>query len=85
MGWKKLFQKRSIGRFEEYFEMILFLVSWLIIGFWSSCLAISIFRSGDGEISRKDLYLATIGPFFGPIVFAMIVIDFIRVFLCKKR
>lgn len=62
--------------------MITFICWWLAIGYVMSWIAISVFRSVGS--TTKDLYLATIGPLFGPILFIMFFIDYVRWQKAKK-
>jgi hypothetical protein len=51
--------------------------AWLGIGFISCLVATAVFRrSGKGK--KKELYLATLGPLFGPIVLILMIIDLIK-------
>ena len=60
------------------FLTLLIAIIWYAIGLVSSLIAIYTFRR-DGTTARKgELYMAVIGPLFGPIVTAMLLADFLR-------
>jgi len=58
------------------FEVITgFAFGWLIIGLVSTFIAIKDFRSNRSNIKTKELYMAAIGPFLGPIILVLYMID----------
>ena len=54
------------------------LMVWLGIGLVSSLASVYVFRRNSKSIAVRDLYLAVIGSFLGPIVLAMLIIDFLK-------
>lgn len=54
-----------------------FLIVWLLIGLVSSFISIAKFRP-NGTAKPEELYLAAVGPFFGPIVALLLCVDIIR-------
>ena len=52
--------------------------SWYAIGFVSTLVAIYLFRYDGTTARRGELYLAVIGPLFGPIVTILLFIDLLR-------
>lgn len=55
-----------------------FAIGWYIIGFFSSLMAIFVFRRNGTTGKKGELYMAVIGPLFGPIVAVMLLVDFLR-------
>jgi len=54
------------------------LIGWFVFGIVGSLVAIFVFRR-DGTTTRHgELYMAVIGPLFGPVVAILIFIDFVR-------
>lgn len=51
---------------------------WYAIGLVSSLIAIYVFRRNGTTTRKGELYMAVIGPLFGPIVTAMLLADFLR-------
>lgn len=55
----------------------LFLIIWLIIGLASSLVAILVFRP-NGTTKSGELVMAALGPFFGPIVTVLMILDLVK-------
>jgi len=51
------------------------LLIWIIIGTISSLLAIYVFRRDGTTDIKGELYLATLGPWFGPVITILLIID----------
>lgn len=59
---------------------MIYIILWFIIGIICSLTSIFVFRR-DGTTNRQgELYLATIGPLFGPIVGILLIIDILKRF-----
>ena len=53
---------------------------WMVLGLIGSLLAVCLFRRNAETVPVKELYMAILGPFFGPIIIVLVIID-----LLKKR
>ncbi len=65
--------------------MISWLLIWLGVGFFSTICVIKVFRKNGRLAERADLYLSAIGPFFGPIVIILLLLDMYSQYCMKKE
>jgi hypothetical protein len=51
---------------------------WLLVGFVSSLLAIALYRPNGTTARKGELYMAVLGPLFGPVIAILVAIDMYR-------
>lgn len=52
-----------------------FILIWLAVGLISTFFGIRLFRHDLKDIPTRELYQAAIGPFLGPVILILLLID----------